>query len=286
MQYFLILFLSFQLYAENIKKVYYINGNDIYLSTLFSNVTEDKKIFSIDPNRYTKKIKASQLQKTLNFYGYKNIQINSSYINFIKKSPINLSNIEKKIREYYQKNYLDIKIMDISIAPIGYIESLPKEYTVLFKNKSYLHSEAIFSIKSLNSKQLFFHYKIKAQITVYKARNKIIRNEEISSINVVKDSIILDKFGASPLQNIDEIHLQSKHNLKKGAIIRQRDLTTLTLVKRDAQLIVTMKNSGFNITFSAIALQDGKYGSKIRVKRENGKVLVVKVIGKNKAEIK
>lgn len=286
MQYILIFLLSFQLYAVTIKKTYYITDNDIYISTLLPDVKEDQKLFSIEPNKYTKKVKAKQLIKALHFYGYKDIQTESSYVHFVKKSPINFSDIQEKIKRYYKQHYKEIEISSVSIVPLGYIKSLPKSYTVLFKNNSYLLPEAIFSIKSSDNKQLFFNYKLKAKVSVYKARRKIQRNEEISSINSIKDSIILDKFRALPLQQIDKTHFQSKHNIKKDAIIKVRDLTTLTLIRRDNQLSITMNSNSFDITFTARALQDGKYGDNIKVKRQNGKVLIVKVIGKNRAVMK
>jgi flagella basal body P-ring formation protein FlgA len=41
-----------------------------------------------------------------------------------------------------------------------------------------------------------------------------------------------------------------------------------------------------NIIFIAKAMQDGRYGDTIKVKRTDGKTLRVKVIGKNKAELR
>ena len=79
-------------------------------------------------------------------------------------------------------------------------------------------------------------------------------------------------------------HYEAKHRLKAGLIVTQRDIQGLYFVKRGSNVVVTLNDSGIEITFSAKALQSGRMGDMISVLHENKKIRV-KVSGKNRAEI-
>ncbi len=79
--------------------------------------------------------------------------------------------------------------------------------------------------------------------------------------------------------------LQTKRNISKNKTLTYRDVEELSAVQKGANINIVFKNNGFNISFAARAIQEGKMGQIITVKKNNGKRFKVKVIGKNKAEM-
>ncbi len=91
---------------------------------------------------------------------------------------------------------------------------------------------------------------------------------------------------AKPIQNINANALQGKHRIKKGRIITTRDVELLSLVKKNSFINVSLDSKNMSISFSAKALQSGKLGDTITAQKTDGKRLKVKIIGKNKAEVR
>lgn len=284
---FLLITSTFIFAANTIQNNYYIKNDFIMLSDIIHVSKEnDKKLFDIDKNRHTKRIKAKKLLKILQENGYNNYTSKHAYIQFTKRSPINTAKIKKNIRKFYKNKYEKINISAIVLFPTHYLEKLPKNYTVHFNKKAHLSKKGVLYIKSDDNKKIFFNYKITATVSVLLARHNIKKDSELSSINTRKNSIILNKFKAMPLQSLYVSKYQSKHNIKADDIITSRDVTGLYLVKRGSSVSVNLKERGINIYFSAKALQNGRFGDTISVVQKNGKKLKVIIRGKNKAEVK
>jgi flagellar basal body P-ring formation protein FlgA len=282
-----LILLSSILYANNIiQKTYYISSDDIYISHIIKNPPKNKQIYKIAPGKYTKRVKSKELIKLLKKNGYRGFSSKSMYVKFIKKSPINTSKIESFIEEYYLNKYDQIDITSIKVEPRGYITSLPKEYTVQIKKKNYLSRSGVVNIKTSNNKKIFFNYEITANIWVYLSRKKIKKDVELSAVNTIKKSIILDRFMAKPIQKIDATALQGKHHIKKDKIITTRDVEILSIVKKNSYINISLNSQNMSISFSAKALQNGKLGDTITVQKASGKRLRVRVTGKNRAEIR
>ena len=111
-------------------------------------------------------------------------------------------------------------------------------------------------------------------------------NEELFNRNCVKNSIILDTFKALPIVDIQKAQFQSRHTIKKGAIITKRDVTGLYLVKRGSKVTVSMNSSNMDISFIADAEQNGRFGETIFVTGNHGKKNRAVVTGRNKVEIR
>jgi len=279
--------LSTILYADyTLKDTYYINSDDIYISHIIKDAPRSKQIYKIESGKYTKRVKSKELVKTLKKYGYKNVNTKSRYVKFVKKSPVDTSKIASYVKNYYLKNYDHIDIKDVRVEPRGYISSLPKEYTIDIRSKNYLSREGIVSITSPDNKKIFLNYNVSANLWVYLTRKKIKKDTPLSAVNTVKKSIILDKFLAKPIQKIDANSLESKHHLKKNKIITTRNVQALSLVRKNSTVNVSLKSKNMSISFSAKALQSGKHGDTIRVQKSDGVRLKVRVIGKNRVEMK
>ncbi|EDZ62561.1 flagellar basal body P-ring formation chaperone FlgA [Sulfurimonas gotlandica] len=279
--------LSTILSANNIiQSTYYVNSNDIYLSHIIKDAPSNKQIYKIKPGKYTKRVRSKDLLKTLKKHGYRDFSAKSMYVKFIKKSPIDTSKIALYIKEYYLNNYDQIDIKEIKVESRGYIATLPKNYSIEIRKKNYLSKSGIVNIKTSDNKKIFFNYTINANILIYLSNKKINRDTELSPLNTVKKSILLDNFMAKPIQNIDSNALQGKHNIKKDEVITTRDVEILSVVKRDSFIDVSLNSKNMSISFSAKALQDGKLGDTITVQKSSGKRLKVRVTGKNRAEMR
>jgi len=282
---FLLFFLSYSLFAENfLKSEYEILGDDINLSCIIPDIKNDTKLYTITPGRHTRKVKSSQLITLLKKHGVKDFSAKHKYTYFTQLSPIDTSKIEAEIKKIYLQKYKNIQIKSIKVRPRAYLESLPKNYRIKMQSKNHLKRDAVVSIISDKNRQLFFDYTLDAIVDVYVARKDIDRNSELSNLNSVKKSIILDQFKAMPIEDIKRGRLQTKRHVKTGTVLTTRDIEELELVKRGANVNVTLNNSNLAISFSAKALESGVFGDIIRVEQKNSRVLKVKITGKNRGE--
>jgi flagella basal body P-ring formation protein FlgA len=284
---FLLIVVFLELLLSNtLNKEYFINSRDIKLSQIIPHAKKDVILFSLEEGKHTKRVKSKDLIKLLKNKGYDSYTSKSNYIQFTKRSPIDISKIKKSIIRFYQKAYKDIEIKQISIMPRNYLESLPKNYVTNIQKKSVLYNHGTLYIKTKQNKKIFFDYNIDASLSVYVAKDDIKRDVELSAINCVKKSIILNRFRDVPIINIYNNTIQTKKPIKSGNVITIRDIQKLSLVKRGSDVTTVLNTEGITLSFSTKAQKDGKLGDTITVKNSNGKKFTVKVIGKNMTEVK
>lgn len=285
-KFFALFLISFTLHANiELDGVYYVENREVNSSVITQNKAGSFHILTIPHSDYLAKIKSQELIDLLHKNGYKNYEHKSSYVNFVLKSPIDTSFIEHRLKEYYEKEYESIEIIDIVVEPRAYMESLPDEYTVDIRERDYLFNDGTISIKTPQNMKYFFNYYIKAYITVYESRDKIKKDTKLTPLHYIQKKVLLERFRAKPFQNIDNIQLQAKRHIPKGRIITHNDVELFDVIRRDAMINVTMVKEGMVITFSAKALQDAKVNDIIKVQNSNGKILKVRVTGNNRAEL-
>jgi len=281
------LLIYLNLFANNtLENTYYVESKVVKLSSIIPNVKNDFYIITIESSRFSKKIRSKEFIEQLKRHGYTNYSSKSRYVNFILKSPIDTSKIESSVRDYYQQQYKNIDIQKILIKPRSFISKLPEDYVINIGNREYLKRSGTLSIKTPDRKKIFFNYDVTATLPVYISRKKIKKDVELSAINSTKKSIILDKFRAKPIQDIQKAYFQTKHHMPKDRLLTIRDVELLRIVKRNSLVNVNMHSDNISITFSAKALQDGKVNDIISVQKHDGKKLKVRVIGKNRAEMR
>jgi len=285
-KYFLLIAIFTQTYAlETLQKTYYTDSNDINLSSIFKDTKNDKKLFEIQSNKYSKRIKSKLLIKILSQLGYKDIKSKSNYITFKRKTTFDTSKIKTEINNYYKNNYELIHIIDIFIQPREYMQTLPKEFVVEIRKRNFLSNKGIISIKTDKRRKYFFDYTIKAIIPVCITNQKLKKNTAISVLNTQIKSIILDKIRAKPIQKIIKNSLQAKYNISKNKILTIQNTEKLKVIKRGSIVNVILHNNGIDISFSAKALKDARVDDTITVENNNKRKFKVKVIGKNKTEM-
>ncbi|MDQ7044063.1 MAG: flagellar basal body P-ring formation chaperone FlgA [Sulfurimonas sp.] len=285
---FILFFTLFiNLYANTqLKSNYVVEKNYVLVSDILPNSNSEYKLFDININRHSLRVKTKSLIHKLNLLGYKNISSKHNYTQFTQKSPINTEKLELYLREIYEKNYKDITILNISISPRSYLSKMPPEYEISLHPKAHLANKGIIEIKTDDNKKIFFNYHIKAKLSVIIAKETMQKDDELSFLNAKKESIMLKKFRSQPLQEIKKSKFQVKYRVKKGSIITTRDVTGLFLVRRGATVNVVVKDSNIFISFTAKAKQNGRLGESIKVVNSQGKILKVVVTAKNSAEIK
>lgn len=285
---FILLFLLIiQLCADTeLQKNYYIDSNNIHISDIIKNSSNDKLLYKIQKNKHMKKIKSKDLLKTLKEHGYKNIISKNRYINFIKKSPIDTSKIVSFLKQHYLEHYLLIDIKDIQVQPRAYMSSLPPQYTLEIRGKNHLSKSGIVSIKTPKNRKIFFNYYIDATVLVYMSRKQIKKDTELSALNTIKKTIPLDRFTAEPLQDLQIHTIQTKRNIREDRIITRSDIAGLNLVKKNTNISISFNSNNMSINFSAKALQSGRLNDIIAVRNVDGKKFKVKITGKNRAEMR
>jgi flagella basal body P-ring formation protein FlgA len=288
MKFFLFVFLIFtSLFAQKtIEPLIYVTTNDINLSHVVAGVTQDRKIATIQENKYTYKIKASDLLAMLKRLGYTNYKTQSRYIRFVKESPVDTSKIEAQIEQFYRSHYPDIQIERIDVFPRGFLESLPASYNVSIDPRSSLSNEGILYIDTLDRKKIFFDYAVTARLNIYTTKTALSRDTPLSVLNLANQTVYLEDFRDKPFILQPDATYQAKFNLKQGVVVTMRDVEPLTLVHKGTKISVKMLNKTMDIQFSAEALQDGKLNDIITVLNSNDKKIRVKVVGKNQAEMR
>lgn len=269
-----------------LKSNYVIQNNFVILSDIIKNANSNLKLFDINRNKHSLRIKTKDLLQILNKLGYRDISSKHNYTQFTQKSPINTDKLELYLRKVYKQNYLAIEIVRLSILPRSYLQQIPKDYTISMHKNAHLSNKGILEIKTNDNKKIFFNYQIKAKLSVIVAKDVMQKGDELSPLNAKKKSIMLQKFRAQPLQEIKKSSLQIKRRVKKGTVLTQRDVAGLFLVKRGSMIYVVVSDSNIAISFMAKAKQSGRLGDSITVVNSQGKKLKAVVTAKNSAEIR
>ncbi len=284
---FFIFYITSTLYAQHIlKNEYFITHDAVMLSDIVNiGKKGDQKLFKLSKERHTLRIETKKLVLLLHKKGFQEyIAKHNGYVQFTKRSPISRKKLKDAIQKLYTNKYKNITIQNISIEPNHYITKLPLHYTIHFQKRAYLSNKGIFYIKS-DDKKIFFHYKLNAKVTVLQTKNNLHRATPLTRQNCQKKSIILQRFRAMPIGNINHNRYQSKHYLPANSIVTEWDVEGLDLVKRGEDVRVFLQDGTIEISFSAKALQSGKLGDTIELRNRENKRITVKIIGKNRAEV-
>ncbi len=287
MKFLLLLVIFFNgLFADFLHKTYYIDTKHIKISDIIDDSDDNTTIFNISENRYSKRIKSKLLLQKLIDNGYDSFKSKNSYIKFILKSPIDRSIIKNYIKQFYQENYVNMKIISVDVEPRNYIDKLEDNYTVHLNIKNKKSNDGIIYVKTDSKKKIFFNYKIDALIDVYISKYKIKRDTKITISNTSRKRIKFSKFKAIPIDIDDLNSVQSKNNIKENSIITIKDIEKLDIVEKGSSVNVSMNSKYIAISFIAKALKSGKLNDTITVQKSNGKRFRVQIIGKNRVEIR
>ena len=165
--------------------------------------------------------------------------------------------IEDNISKVYKETYKNIKINNIILKnyknqKIKYIDTS----NINPKRKSG-------TIKVNNS---FIFYTIDANIKVLKSTDIINKDETITPYNSKLITIKFKNFYSYPLTHYT--NKISKQYIPKNKIIYEYMLKDKSAIKKGQIIEVISKSGGIEVTFRAIAMQNGKIGDTIKVKKD------------------
>ena len=283
--FFLLLTLGFAQAKTLIPELIYVEGDKIYLSHIQSDVKDDMHLYTIEPSRYSLRIKAQDLLDDLKKHGLESFETKSLYINFVKKSPIDTKPIKEAIQKFYQQHYTSLQIQEIKIEPRGFVESLPKHYEVQLHPRSYLNNNGVLHIETPDRKKIFFDFTLIATIDILLTTKKLNRHDELSAFNTQTKRVLFDRYRALPIESLQQHKLQAKRTLSENELITTRDVEGLDLIVRGTKLNVSLQNGAMSIIFAAEALQNGKRNDIISIQNSNGKIFRARVVDKNRVEI-
>ncbi len=284
MKLFVMLLLLFgSLFARELKKDYFVDSNQINLSTITGDFKNDKVIFSIQRNRNVLTVSSKKLLKILKQNGYHDFKAISKSVTFVKKSSMNLDALKKALIRIYEAEYPNIHVQDVAIVPRYTLKSIPNNFTINIKPSALLRSHATFSI-TVDNREIFFDYFIDANLPIYKSKRKIKRGEALGVANLNYNFIHFDKFKAKPIKHYEGY--EAKYNIPKKRVITTREVKKIDLVKRGDKVKVILHSGGMELVFNAKALRDGSLNDTIRVVNDQGKKFEATIISKGVVEIK
>ncbi|WP_345991246.1 flagellar basal body P-ring formation chaperone FlgA [Sulfurimonas sp. HSL-1716] len=278
------LFLS-SLYSYTLQENYETKGRDIYASDIIKNIDKDFLLFSYDETKQMLRVNAKEVMKIFKKNGYVLKNKDVRYVNFRQKSPVNMQDITNSLRKEFLSKYPDLRIKSLKVYPRSYITALPKIYSLSLQSQTLHKNYSTVSIVTPEHKMIFFDYILDATIDVIITTKKIDRHEELTYKNTKIKTVKFTSFRNDPVTDIKNHKYQSKFSLKSDFILTENDIEKLSLVKRDETVVATIHDGGLSITFNAVAVQDGKEGDIIAIRKANGKKLMAKVIGRKRVEI-
>ena len=177
--------------------------------------------------------------------------------------------IENNISAVYKKLYPTIKINKIIIKNY-------KNQKVKSINLSHINPKKISGVIKIN-KIYFIFYTIDADIKVLKSSAIINKNDKLSEANTKLSWIKFKNFYAYPTTTYT--NKTAKMYIPKNKIIYNYMLKTPDAITRGQSINVISKTNGIEISFEATAMQNGKIGDKIKVKKD--KQIFFVIIDKN-----
>jgi len=173
--------------------------------------------------------------------------------------------IENNITKIYKQTYPTIKIEKIIIHN--------------YKNQK-IHS---IDTSTINTKKnsgnikinnFYIFYQIKAKIKVLKSTKIINKGDRLDISNTTLTYIPFKNFYSYPLTHYTK--QVSKMYIPSNRIIYDYMITTPNLIQRGEKITIISKSGGVEISFQAIAMQNGKFGDTIKVKKDK-QIFFVKI---------
>jgi len=272
------------LYALELPKQFLYENSCITSKALTPNIKKEFELFCIAKHKTKKRVKASDIVLAYKKHGFETITTTSRYINFLKKSPVDVSVFKKQVKTYFLNYYPTLKIKSIMITPRSYILALPNEYKLIIQDKSYRSFEGTFYLIGDNNR-FYFDYEIDATMFVVQASQIINKKDALNSGNTKLKNIHFVSFKSRPIDSSQLSNYEALHRIKKNKIITIRDIKKECLIRRHEDVIVLIKDNNIQIEFSAKAVQDGGLHDMILIEKPNGRRMKAKVIGHKRVEI-
>ncbi len=291
-----IFFISF-LYPSNtftIKKRYCIKNSSVYLKDIFPHLKQNSFIINIPKGLKEFKTPSLDIISALKKIEKGDIDdLSGGVVTFDTQCFVNYhkDTIDREIRKRFKKEYPSIKIERIFIQPLNSFPKNFKSYNIedieisKYNLKKYKGTLCVVYKNQNRLLRLYFKFKIKAKITLLKAKNNITNGKILSLKDCEKYEVDFKKVPSGLLKSCSNGKLISRTFIKKGSVLSNYMFKKKSLIRKK-QTVTAVLDSGFlTLEFDARALNDADLGDEIKVINKSGKVFKAKVVAKDTVEI-
>ncbi len=276
------------LYAQSVelKPSYTIDSPVVTLRT-FGIPDSDATVLELPKNRHLWRVPAFRIKERLKELGYDTAHPPSSMITFKKRLKKSYPALRKILRSKYEAHYPTLKIESISVEPTGSRAAeftLKPECSVRLPDSALRKSSGTFVVRC-GRKRDYFRYDIEGTILVYKANHQIKKDKIIDSKSAGAEYTPFDKFYAPPITDIGNGSYIARQNIAAGRILTEANVEPLPAVLKGSRVRCFYKEEALQIEFDAEALQNGRIGDTVSVKKSGGKILKGRVVDHNRVEL-
>jgi len=204
---------------------------------------------------------------------------------------LELFSYEESLKNYLERKFTSYyKTMSVKSITIKANNTIPKGYKlkrVFFPKNSIKRENGNFSAifgNGIKQKRIYFRYYIDAVVSVLLANFDIRNGSPLSMDFFTQIPLKFDNFYDKPI--IDVSGYEAKTYIPKGKILTSRLVRKVPDIHRNDEVTAEARDGRIVVDFPVRALEDGRIGEYIRVKRGNKKILKAKVLSSNRVLIK
>ncbi len=286
--FFTISFITSPLHAQivQLKSRYLVDSNIVTLPIFVageSNIT----VLKLQKGRSLWKVPAFKVRESLKSAGYDSEPPPSSMITFERAQKSSFPKLQKLIARRYEQHYPTLKIRAVSIKPTGSetVDFTMKPGCALrMSQNSFRKKSGTFTVRC-KKRVHYFRYSVDGKILVYKANHQIKKDKIIDPNSVHAKYIPFEKFYAPPVTDLEKGRYIAKLNIAGSKILTTANTEPVPAVLKNSPVRCIYKAGSVVIEFDATALQNGRIGDRITVKKSDGKIYRGRVVKNKRVEL-
>lgn len=265
---FLFIFMLFTFLNANVilQPSYCVKTNKIHKSFFTKEKQDTKLLFKLPKNFKTFAVPTIKISRE-----FVNVEDKTKGIIKFKRctnKKNNLSFIRHIFIKHIKKTYPNIKIKSLVIKQLSKIV-VKDAIKIKLRN---LGNRGVFSVVSLNSKEVKFRYELNALISAYSAKKEIQKGRRIEHFDIKK--IYVDFKNHNRIVSSSYILSKvAKIKISKDRTILKHMLKKEILISRGDEVTAIYQDGAIEINLNVVALKDGSLNEKITIKTKDGKIL-------------
>ncbi len=285
---FIFFFIISQLQAEIVRlKSHYFVDSDAVTLPLFVPGESNVTLFQLKKGRSLWKIPAFKVKERLKSAGYVADPPPTSMITFERAFKSAFPKLRKLIALRYERHYPTLKIGAVSIKPTGSGAAdfnFRPECTLRISRNSFRKKSGTFAVRC-KKRVHYFRYTIEGTIMVYKANHQIKKDKIIDSKSIHAEYVPFEKLFAPPVTDFEKGRYIARLNISESKILTTANTEPLPAVLKNSAVRCIYKAGSVLIEFDATALQNGRIGDRITVKKSDGKIFRGRVVENSRVEL-
>jgi len=281
----LLLFFSHAAHACKLQPSYSFDTPLVTSKTIDPDCAGDFTIVRIPEDKTVYRMDTRVIAKTFELHGVPLETSNIRYVNFMKRSPVDMTPFKEQLSQLLHASYDTIQIHHITIVPRGYIESLPQGAVAVFDKRTQLSANGTFYVLDKDGLRRYLDYSVDATVPVLHTSQKVSRKQELGPMNCELRPIALSTFKDTPLIRFPSQGYRFRSSYREGHLLTVRNVEAIPLVLKNEKVVVTIQNGSVVIEFGAVATQEGSLYDIITIQKRDGKRAKAKVIGENRVEL-